>query len=304
MFLRDISREIDGVIKVDFTDKINQELDEYVVTKEIAKHLSKFYDNYSKGVDGTTNKMGVWISGFFGSGKSHFLKMLSYLLNNKNVDDKRAVDFFKYKVEDSMLLAEMERIGKVDTETILFNIDSKSPLNNKGKEDAILRVFIKVFNEHRGLCNTIPGVANMESHLIKEGIYEDFKVEFKRIRGFEWEERRNGFYLDKKFIAEAIANVMNIPEENAIEYINKGVAEYEINIETFAKEVKEYIDSKGPNFHLIFLIDEIGQYIGSDGKLMLNLQTITEDLGTYCKGKSWVVVTSQEKIDDVCSHKR
>jgi hypothetical protein len=87
MFVRDIGREISGVVKVAQTDenKIYEELDEYVVTKEISKYLSKFYENYSKGINGNTDKMGVWISGFFGSGKSHFLKILSYLLDNENI---------------------------------------------------------------------------------------------------------------------------------------------------------------------------------------------------------------------------
>lgn len=302
MFLRDIKRDIDGVIKVDFTDKIDNELEEYVVTKEIAKHLSKFYNNYAKGIDGDTTKMGVWISGFFGSGKSHFLKILSYLLANKSVDDKKAVDYFKNKIEDTMLLAEMQRLSRIETETILFNIDSKSPVDNKGKEDAILKVFIKVFDEHRGLCDTIPGVANMERMLIKDGIYDKFKLEFERIRGFKWTDRRNGFFLDKKYVAEAIAISMNIPNEDALDYLENSVVNYSVDIETFAKEVKEYLDTKGNNFHLIFLADEIGQYIGSNGSLMLNLQTITEKLSSECRGKAWVIVTSQEKIDAVCTN--
>ena len=92
MFIRDINRDIESVIKVDDVEKIEKELDEYVVTKEITKHLSKFYGNYLKGIDGETTKMGVWISGFFGSGKSHFLKILSYLLSNKDVKGKKPID--------------------------------------------------------------------------------------------------------------------------------------------------------------------------------------------------------------------
>ncbi|WP_238533071.1 DUF6079 family protein [Bacillus methanolicus] len=96
IFEKDIERSLKGVIKVAQTDEDNiyQELDEYVVTRELQKHFSKFYENYQKGIDGITDKMGVWISGFFGSGKSHFLKILSYLLENKPVNGKRAIDFF------------------------------------------------------------------------------------------------------------------------------------------------------------------------------------------------------------------
>ena len=301
MFKRKIEREISGVVKVDQTDenKVYQELDEYVVTKEISKHLSKFYDNYSKSIDGTTDKIGVWISGFFGSGKSHLLKILSYVLDNEKVKNKYAIDYFNDKVKDPMLLAEMQRDAKIDTETILFNIDSKNPVNNKSKEDAILRIFVKVFNDHRGLCNEIPGVAYMEQQLMKDSVYEEFKQEFYKLREKEWLHRRNAFFLDKDYVAKAISTVLNISLESANEFVRKGVTEYEVSIEKFAKEVKEYIDTKGNDFHLIFLVDEIGQYIGDNSTLMLNLQTIAEDLGTYCNGKVWIMVTSQESIDSL-----
>jgi len=99
MYQKDIERDIRGVIKVaqKDDDHIYQELDEYVVTKELNKHLAKFYENYQKGIDGHTDKMGVWISGFFGSGKSHFLKILAYLLENQQVKGKEATDFFESK---------------------------------------------------------------------------------------------------------------------------------------------------------------------------------------------------------------
>ena len=95
MFEKQIDRDIKGVIKVGQSDEENvyQELDEYVVTKELLKHFRDFFDNYEKGINSNTDKMGVWISGFFGSGKSHFLKILSHLLKNSVVEGKRAVEY-------------------------------------------------------------------------------------------------------------------------------------------------------------------------------------------------------------------
>ncbi|NLY36482.1 MAG: hypothetical protein GX046_04525, partial [Tissierellia bacterium] len=88
MFVKPIDRDIKGVIKVGQADdeNIRQELEEYVVTRELQKHFADFFGSYKKGINGHTDKMGVWISGFFGSGKSHFLKILSYLLENKEVN--------------------------------------------------------------------------------------------------------------------------------------------------------------------------------------------------------------------------
>lgn len=301
MFSKDIERSIKGVIKVGQKDdeNVHQELDEYVITREIKQHMSKFYDNYQKGIDGHTDKMGVWISGFFGSGKSHFLKILSYLLENKTIDDKNAIDFFNGKIEDNILFNDIKRIGDVETEVILFNIDSKSAIDGKSKEDAILKVFMKVFNEHRGFYGDVPGVAEMEKHLTNEGKFLMFKNEFKQLSGFDWENRRRTFYFDKDYVVGALTKANGMTQDSAREWFDNGVNNYKISIERFAKDVKEYIDSKGKNFHLVFLVDEIGQYIGDDGKLMLNLQTLAEDLGTCCQGKAWIMVTSQESIDEM-----
>ena len=97
MFAKDINRDINGVIKIDQNDEqvMEQELSEYVVTRELRSHFSTFYDAYERAIDEPTDKMGVWISGFFGSGKSHFLKMLSYLLTNREVAGKTALDYFR-----------------------------------------------------------------------------------------------------------------------------------------------------------------------------------------------------------------
>lgn len=301
MFVKDIERDIRGVIKVAQTNEadIYQELDEYVVTKELHTHFSKFYENYLKGIHGNTDKMGVWISGFFGSGKSHFLKILAYLLENNAVQGKKPVDFFDDKIKDALVYANMKRTADVETEVILFNIDSKSSLDNKSKEDAILRVFMKVFYEHRGYYGDIPGVAEMEKFLDQQGVYGVFKTEFEALAGETWEDRRNSFYFDRDYVIGALVKANNMTEESAGNWFDNGVNNFEISIEKFAKDVKEYVDSKGPNFHLVFLVDEIGQYIGDNRNLMLNLQTLTEDLGTHAQGKVWVMVTSQESIDSI-----
>ena len=166
MFEKEIDRDIQGVIIVGQSEAENaaQELDEYVVTKELQKHFADFFSAYKKGIVGATPKMGVWISGFFGSGKSHFLKILSYLLENKSVGDKRAIDYFAEdkKIEDKNVLADMKLAADTDTDVVLFNIDSKSDGGSKQNKDAIVHVFLKVFHEMQGFCGAMPFVADLE----------------------------------------------------------------------------------------------------------------------------------------------
>lgn len=301
IFYKDIERDIKGVIKIGQEDDINvyQELEEYVVTRELSKHLSEFFEAYKKGLNNYTDKMGVWISGFFGSGKSHFLKILSYLLENKEVQGKRAINYFDDKLEDSMVLADIKMAGDTSADVVLFNIDSKSDSNSKSNKDAIVKVFMKVFNEIQGFCAALPWVAELERQLVKDDRYETFKSKFEELSGSKWIDAREDFYFEEDNIVKALAETTKMSEDAARNWYNKAEENYSLSIEKFANRVKEYIESKGTNHHVVFLVDEIGQYIGDDVGLMLNLQTVVEDLGTYCGGRAWVIVTSQQDIDSI-----
>ena len=303
MFEKEIDRDIQGVIIVGQSEAENvaQELDEYVVTKELQKHFADFFSAYKKGITGTTPKMGVWISGFFGSGKSHFLKILSYLLANKTVGDRKAIDYFvdDKKIVDQMVLADMKLAADTDTDVVLFNIDSKSDSNSKQNKDAIVNVFLKVFNEMQGFCGAMPFLADLERKLTEEGRYNEFKQKFEEVYGEAWEDSRQDFDFIQDDVVEVLTGMDFMSEAAARNWCEKAAEPYQISIEDFAKRVKAYIDRKGNNHHVVFLVDEIGQYIGEDSKLMLNLQTVTEELGKECMGKAWVIVTSQQDIDSV-----
>ena len=303
MFRKKIDREIQGVIIVRPAEAthVSQELEEYVVTRELQRHFADFFAAYKKGIQGTTPKMGVWISGFFGSGKSHFLKILSYLLQNKQVGDKHAIDYFieDQKITNQMVLADMQLAANTPSDVILFNIDSKSDSNGKENKDAIVNVFLKVFNEMQGFCGSMPHLADLERRLSEEGRFEEFKEKFEEEYGDPWESSRQDFDFIQDSVVDVLSDMDFMSESAARNWCEKATESYQISIEDFAKRVKSYIDKKGNNHHVVFLVDEIGQYIGDDSKLMLNLQTVTEELGKECMGKAWVIVTSQQDIDSI-----
>ena len=303
MFADDINRKINGVIKVDQAadDVIEQELNEYVITRELKKHFITFFNYYGDAFDQPTADMGVWISGFFGSGKSHFLKILSYLLENKEIAGKKAIDYFvdNNKIADPMVLADMQLAANTPTDVVLFNIDSKSDSNSKQNKDAIVNVFLKVFNEMQGYCGAMPFLADLERRLNEEGKYEEFKQKFEENYGDAWKDSRQDFDFIQDDIVDTLIDMNFMSEAAARNWCEKAAEPYKISIEDFAKRVKAYIDRKGNNHHVAFLVDEVGQYIGDDSNLMLNLQTVREELGKECNGKAWVIVTSQQDIDSI-----
>jgi hypothetical protein len=301
IYAKRISRDIKGVIKVGQLEQaeIFQELDEYVVTKELNRHFAAFFDAYLKGINQPTDEMGVWISGFFGSGKSHFLKIISYILDNQEVAGRDAVSFFDSKIQDPLLLANLKRAGQTPADVVLFNIDSKSDYGTGSQKDAILKVFIKVFYERQGLYGSKPWVADMESVLIKEGKFEAFKKIIQEKTGDLWENRRRRVLFDRDIIVNALTEVRHCSQDSALEWFNNKDNNFTMSIGEFALMVKAYLEEKGRDHHIAFLSDEIGQYIGDNTQMMLDLQTIVEELGAKCKGKAWVIVTSQEDIDSV-----
>ncbi|WP_350357503.1 BREX system P-loop protein BrxC [Paraburkholderia fungorum] len=308
LFVKPINRPINGVIKADQRDEesVWQELDEYVTTKQVTEYLRRFFDAYLATVDHPsdptiTARMGVWVSGFFGSGKSHFIKILSYLLSNLEAshpgehERKRAVEFFESKIKDPMLLGDVRRAVAGKTDVILFNIDSKA--DAKSDRDAILQVFLRVFNEMQGLSGDAPHLAEMERYLIAKGSFEVFKQAFRASNGNDWEAERDAVDFLRDDVIAGLSKALKMSEESAGRWFDNARDTYKINIEGFAALVRAYLDAKGPGHRIIFLIDEVGQFIGKNTQLMLNLQTITEELGTLCKGRAWVIVTSQEDID-------
>lgn len=304
IFSKQLTRDINGVVKAEQkdNDSIYVELDEYVITQELNRHFRAFFSAYAPSVDhsgsGMSGKVGVWISGFFGSGKSHFLKILSYLLENKSVEKdgegRQAFDFFKDKITDAKLLADIKKSVSKDTDVILFNIDSRA--NTEDRENAILKVFLKVFNERVGYCADFPHIAHLERELDKRDQYDSFKTKFAELTLSTWEEERDAYDFYRDELSEALAHASDQSKESAKHWVQQIENNFPLDIQNFCKWVNDYLDSSGDR-NLLFMVDEVGQFIGKNTQMMLKLQTITEDLGTYCGGRAWVVVTSQADID-------
>jgi hypothetical protein len=309
LFTKNINRPINGVVKADQLDSniVFTELDEYVITTELAKHFEEFFDAYMPSVrdpkaKAASGKLGIWVSGFFGSGKSHFIKILSYLLQNISATngqiDKSAIDFFKDKNLDGFLLGEIDAAVKQENTVILFNIDSRA--NTDDGDDAILKVFLKVFNEQMGFSGDHPHIAHLERELNQRGVFNQFKEEFAALTSASWLEERDAYDFYRDDMAGALGKVTNQSTESARQWVEQLEKNFTLDVANFCKWIKEHLDANLER-RVLFFVDEVGQFIGNNTQMMLKLQTITENLGTICEGRAWVVVTSQEDLDAALS---
>ena len=303
MFAKSINREIKPVVKPGQVDDatVKLELQEYVVTQELQKHFAAFFSNYRRGIGADTDRIGVWISGFFGSGKSHFLKMLSYLISDKEVAGKPALEYFieDDKITDPKVLADIRAAESVSTDVILFDIASKSRTSSAAARDVITMVFLRAFNEKLGYSYQYPRMADLERKLDADGKLQKFRDRVEELEGSSWDDAVAGIDLAQDSFVQALVEQGVMSEESARSWCDRVGEEYSISTEDFAKLVRKYIESKGNDHHVVFCVDEVGQYIGDDSNMMLDLQTLEHDLAVQCHGKAWILVTAQEAIDKI-----
>jgi len=298
-----IDRSINKVVKVSQEDEdiVRQELEEYILTSSLEDNYREILENIRETEDAGAEEVGIWISGFFGSGKSHFMKILGYLLeNNKLPDGSYPIEKFKQRTHDEMLKGIVDKVDSLfDSEVLMFQIGSKE---NKREADSITEIVLREFNRKRGFSAT-PWVAEIEKSLKKEGYYQDFKEKIKENRGESWKLVRTEAAFVRKVIEKTLVEV--VPDFETKEDAKNAIRDAEddliINPENLAKEINNYIkqQNSGKNKRFFVFLDEISQFIGDDKEKLLELQSITEEFKRVGNGKIWLGVTSQEELKEL-----
>jgi len=307
IFARDINRHINPAVVVGQLDKdhIDQEIKEYVFTTDIIGNLFKFINAIANKKEGKT---GIWISGYYGSGKSHFIKYLFYCLNQAT--RKEAFESYKEVLKNSKQLDELSevtlsnvqlienKLDKLEVQEIIFNIDyvSQHIKNN----NTITRILFNELNAKRGYNKTNIAVAMLiEKRLDQKGQLQFFKDRVKEVVGEPWNSETVTNHIQLK-LAKIIDVVTEFDTDIDKEALRSAIrSDRDFTIEELVAELKEYIQSQPEDFRLVFLMDEVSQYIGNNTDLLLNLQTIVEGFGEHLNNKVWVVCTAQQDLGNL-----
>ncbi|MGO9569668.1 MAG: hypothetical protein ACLP5H_19225 [Desulfomonilaceae bacterium] len=315
---RDIGVKVEGVVKVFDRAALATEMREYVVTDKIEGELKRIFDTFTHVSDtlrrgGTPRDvMGMWVSGFFGSGKSHFAKVLGYLLQNDPIEDSSAegcIDVFMKHLSDSPRGKDVRlRLGEVKqttrTKTIPFEIKSRQSLNNPNSVGEIL---LGEFYRSIGLADNFI-VARIERRLQQRGLYDELEKLYESKFGVPWKspDGREDLMTVRRRLAEAL------PEIESVEYPDTRTAKNalgdmfrheQLTAEGIADELVAWVDSQKPTggkvSHLVFVIDEMGTFIGDSSEKISELNALAEMIGNKGKGKVWIIATSQQDLEKV-----
>ena len=297
IYSKDITRPINGVIKADSKAELANEITEYVITAE--QQQPRLLPALFHSLVPPEKPTCVWISGDFGSGKSHLLKILSYVLENElTIEGRKCADIFADKAGDDFeLKGDIQKACRVPTESVLFNIQEKLDGIGKNQIDPVLNIFLKEFNRKLGFDDKKPEIAEIERYFVKKGKYEWLKSEYKARFSREWIEDRPSILLKKQNLAQLLADVDGTSVDVALSNITTQISKYTLDIDGFVSLVKTHLDQQTPGSRFIFFVDEVGQFIGKDVHRMLSLQTIAEGLIDKTDGRASIMVTSQMDID-------
>jgi len=305
IYAREITRTIDptAVVSKLKEDLIKQEIEEYIFTNDILEHLYRFLDSL---VNSKSDKTGVWINGYYGCGKSHFLKYIYYCL--QPMYQESAFDNFQKALRQSKALLDVtdtkvkeirKKLSEMSVDTIMFNIDASA--GNVKDNEAITKILLNRLNHYRGYNDVYVPLAKLEKLLDEKGQFNQFKTRIKAQFNEDWTDKAPDLaesYLDDVLtLAEELIGIDVSSERAAIERAIEGKDELTVN--KLVSEIKDYLTKKPEKFRLVFLIDEVSQYIGLNLNLLLNLQTIVEELGAKCGNKVWMLCTAQQEIKDV-----
>jgi hypothetical protein len=299
LFYRDIHRDIEEVIKVDQEEEdiIRKEIDEYIITEAIAKHYRSILERYYETLNNPHEGVGIWVSGFFGSGKSSFAKMLGLALENRPVKGKGAAARFAQRTDDQKVKVQLSQITEhIPTEAVIFDVSTDRGIRSGNQ--TLTEIMYRQLLQQLGYAEDLD-LAELEITLEGRGELETFKETYREVFDQDWDENKDLIALS---LGEA-STVMHrlYPDRfSTQDSWREGMQDRaDITPGKLAKRCKLLMDRRRPDKNLVFVIDEVGQFISRDVQKMLDLQAIVQQLGVHGRGRFWLVVTSQEKLTEL-----
>lgn len=299
LFEVQIDRRIEEVIKVDQTDEgiLRDELAEYVVTDSIRGHLTEVLERYWETPKKPHEGVAVWVSGFFGSGKSSFAKYLGLGLQNRAVAGDGAAHLLAQRAGDPKVEVLLRNISEqIPTEAVIFDVSTDRGIRTGNQ--SITEIMYRLFLQSLGYARDLD-LSELEITLEETGKLEAFKTKYEEVFGKEWDK-------GKGLIAFAVQQASRVMHElepatyaTVDSWRESALKRADVSPGDLAKRGMDLMRRRRPGKTLLFVVDEVGQFVARDVQKMLDLQAVVQNLGRIGRGKMWLVVTSQEKLTEL-----
>ena len=299
LFAGDIYRRIEEVIKVDQTDEaiLGEELREYVLTDAIRGHYRKILRRYWETPNRPHEGIAIWVSGFFGSGKSSFAKMLGLALQNRQVQGEAASEVFASRTGDTELQGLLKQITEhVPTDAVIFDVSTDRGI--KSGNQTLTEIMYRLFLKSLGYAEDLD-LAELEITLEQRGELERFEATYREMFDQEWNANKDLIAFSLGEASAVMHQLFPTRYQTSDSWVQAVQDRADITAGRLAERCRDLMARRRPAKNLIFVIDEVGQFVARDVQKMLDLQAAVQSLGRVGRGKIWIVVTSQEKLTEL-----
>jgi hypothetical protein len=301
LFDNRIERRIEEVIKVDQTDEqiIRDEIDEYVVTSAIRRHFVDAFEEYQKALTIPTDGIALWVSGFFGSGKSSFAKMLGLSIANRSVVGESAAERFAQRTGDNKLQVVLKAINeKIPTHAVIFDVSTDRGIRSGNQ--TLTEIMYGLFLQSLGYAKDLD-LSELEIGLEEKDELGRFEQEYLRLFKKDWAREKGKIAFALSEASRVLHSLDPDTYPLADSWVKAVKNKADITPGKLAERATELMNRRKRGYSLMFVVDEVGQFVARDVQKMLDLQAIVQNLGVKGRGKHWVVVTSQEKLGELVS---
>ncbi len=315
LFRSDVTRDIPPVVYFheQSPEKLKDEVREYIVTggwpvghlhhgkKGIHEHYVRLLTNIVRELakTGGPELPAAWISGFYGSGKSSFAKLLGLALDDKRLPDGvRLADAWLARdtstAAPDLHAAWKALTAKVEPIAVVFDIGGVS----RGDEH-IHAAVVRQVQVRLGYCDKEPMVADYELKLERDGHYPAFAAKVLQVLGKPWAEIRSTHMVEDKF-STVLHHMFPELYPDPLDWVNAHSGQHAspLSADDAARSIADMLTRRAPTKTLFIVIDEVSQYIFQDQTRMLAMQSLVSALGQRLHGRAWLLVTGQQQLDD------
>jgi phage terminase Nu1 subunit (DNA packaging protein) len=336
---RDLSEPIEEVIKLDQQDErtVYEEITDYVATDRIKRQYIEVLQAIADAPGDPTEGVGVWISGFFGSGKSSFAKNLGYILANRSLLSHPAGRLFVQRLQQQWpndpLVGRIDNLvsfitARFQTHVVMFDVQVDRAVRRA--TEPIAEIMYSVLLRELDYAQDFD-VADLEIELEEAGRLADFVKACAAAYSEEvgaitpasilpvtlaglppeayavWQRVRKGAQRIQR-ASSVLCRLDPTTYPTADSWASSLKSDDDFGIRTLVDRTFELTARRRPNRAIVFVIDEVGQYVARSAEKIENLRAVVEHLGQESKNRLlarktvapvWVIVTSQEKLDEV-----
>ncbi len=323
---RDLSREIEEIIKVTQDDEqtVHGEISEYVATGKIRQQYRTVLKAVADAPADPHEGVGIWVSGFFGSGKSAFAKNLGHVLDNRQVLGQSAARLFASQLEDEQCAAFIDSINaRTPYQVVMFDVQTDRASGGTSAAASIS------FYMYRALLRTLRyaedlNIADLEQSLEADGRLQEFIARFeqrhkarfeqdperfrRQLASEQWRWRYRRKLAQKVNEASATLYELDPDTYESPDSWARTIRPIEVTPALLVEKTFELAARRCNGNALSYIIDEVGGFVAQSVDKIEDLRVVVEQLGKESKNRIqrksavapvWIVVTSQEKLDEV-----